>query len=297
MVVNYGQEAVVLYQGELIRCSTQRRVGFLVPGDKVYFEYQANTAVITKLLPRTTSLSRPDHREKLKPIAANISCMLIVSAPAPGVNRLLIDQYLVAADSIGCQGLIIFNKSDLWSEEEHKEIAQLCDLYRDNGTTCLCTSTHDLKSISKLHDALHHETAIMVGQSGVGKSSLIHALLPHYEIRVGELSAASGQGAHTTTATTLYPMGSFSAAEQSFLLDSPGVREFRVDYLTPKQIRQGFNDIHSLAIDCRFSDCQHRHEPQCAVRSAVEKAEIDTIRYDNYLNLLAEAEQRQKTWR
>lgn len=233
-------------------------------------------------LPRVSLLGKPDPRtSKIKPIAANIDQILLIIAAKPSPASDLIDDYLIMAEALQIKPIIVFNKTDLLSDEEHTDWQKKLEPYQQLSYSVIFTST--LKSnLSQLTKILNAKTSILVGQSGVGKSSIIQTLLPDLTIRTAELSLQSQHGKHTTTTTQLYhlPCG-------GNLIDSPGVREFSLWPMPIPQIANCFIELRPYLGHCRFQDCQHRTEPDCAVLDALEAGKIRRDRYESYLRLCA----------
>lgn len=206
VVVNYGRSLLVEnHDGQLYRCVARRNLETLVSGDRVRWEITgAAEGVVTKIRTRHTLLTRLDGSGRARPLAANIDRIIIVAAPGPGLDEFLIDKYLVAAELIGATPQLVVNKFDLLDTPGRVAVETRIREYSTVGYSTLFTSALNNTGIKPLSDSLAGRTSILVGQSGVGKSSLIKRLLPELDIAIGRLSDASGQGRHTTTATTLY---------------------------------------------------------------------------------------------
>ena len=269
------------------RCSARRNLPALACGDEVGWQQpDPRSCVIHELRPRRSLLARPDARGRQKIIAANLDQILIVCAPRPELNEGLLDRYLVAATLTGIEPVIVLNKIDLLDEAAlaayHKRLA----VYSKLGYRVIHTSAHADAAFNSLLECLREKTSVLVGQSGVGKSSLLNRLLPGVEARVGEMSEATGKGRHTTTTARLYHL-----PESGDLIDSPGIREFGLWNVTPAQLARGFPEFADLQPHCRFRDCRHRNEPGCAVLDALREGRISPARHDSYLRILASLEE------
>ncbi|MBB1126229.1 ribosome small subunit-dependent GTPase A [Thiospirillum jenense] len=283
VIVRYGAEcAVMAINQQLYHCTSRQHLGHLVCGDEVIWQPTGNNSgVITALLPRHTVLSRPDYSGRDKPLAANVTLMVIVIAPEPLPSNSLIDQYLIAAELIGVATLIVCNKIDLLTTAAATEFISQFDYYPAIGYALLPMSAVPGAELTMLMAHLQSQTAIFVGQSGVGKSSLIAALLPDQAVQIGQLSAATGLGRHTTSAATYYYLPTGGG-----LIDSPGVRSFRLKHLTLNELERGFREFAPYLQQCRFNDCQHRSEPGCAINAAVTAGQINPQRLSSFHSLV-----------
>jgi ribosome biogenesis GTPase len=189
----------------------------------------------------------------------------------------LINRYLVAAELTDIPPAIVINKVDLLDAAARAGLEERLAVYVHIGYPLLYASTKEAHGLDTLRAQLRHKTSIFVGQSGVGKSSIIQSLLPEREIRVGALSEASGLGRHTTTSTVLYHF-----PDGGELIDSPGVRDFGLGHVDAQQIAQGFVDFRPFLGQCRFNDCAHAVEPGCALQAAVDNGELDRGRFESY---------------
>jgi ribosome biogenesis GTPase len=266
--------------GLLCRCTARRAARDAVCGDWVQWgESERGDPVIFAREPRRNSLTRPDKRGQPLTIAANIDRLLVVIAPSPDPNWEMVDRYLVAAEDLRAEALILVNKHDL--RDEAGWAGSELGVYAGLGYGIVHVSAQTGYGWTDMNRTLREGTSILVGQSGVGKSSLVRALLPDLDIRIGAISAATGRGRHTTTAATLYPLPCGGQ-----LIDSPGVRDFALPPLEPGRIAQGFPELRTHAARCRFPDCRHTVEPGCAVRKALERGEINERRYRSYRALV-----------
>ena len=290
VISRFGQHAdIEAADGSVQRCNLRRTIKSLVTGDRVVWRaaLQNNeegrvNGIVEAVHERESVLTRPDFYDGLKPIAANINQIVIVSAILPELSLNIIDRYLVACETLGVEPLIVLNKIDLLNDESRALVNDLMNIYRNIGYRVLEVSGHPGEGIDALTAALAGRISIFAGQSGVGKSSLLNTLLPETaDILVNNVSDVSGLGQHTTTASRLYhfPHG-------GDVIDSPGVREFGLWHLTPEQVTQGFTEFRDYLGGCKFRDCKHGDDPGCALRDAVENGKISAERFENYHRIL-----------
>lgn len=232
---------------------------------------------VVEVLPRRSALYRANVRGRSEPLVANLSLLLVVLAPVPAPDLFVVDRYLAAAESANIGATLVVNKQELGVEDE---LAAELAAYAAAGYTAVRCSAHTGSGTGALLSALPPGAmAALVGQSGVGKSSLVARLLPEEQVAIGELVRAE-EGRHTTTAARL-----FDLPERRALIDSPGVRDFApaIDSLDPRSL--GFVEVERLFPGCRFLDCRHMREPGCAVRAAVEAGTFHPRRYESYRRL------------
>ncbi len=263
------------------RCHLRANLDGMVTGDRVVFCPGKPTGVVVAQLPRSTELRRPDAYGKLKAIAANIDQIAVVIAPLPKAHANLLDRYLVAAQETGAQTLIVVNKCDLLADPAlAAPLEDMLKIYPSLGYPVIRCSTHS--GLAGLQEALRGYTSVFVGQSGVGKTSLLNALLPEAAPqRTGALSEGSGKGTHTTTRS-----GLFHLPGGGHLIDSPGIREFGLGHLTRHAVESGFREFHPYLGRCRFRDCRHQSEPGCALLAAVADGLIPAQRLASYRHII-----------
>lgn len=281
-------------------CISRKKVGVAVCGDHVKWHAEPKqTGLIHEILPRTNLLVRPDARNKLKPIASNIDYLCITLAPTPTaiddnettLNQTenislfdyhAIDRYIVAAEASRIQALIIINKVDLLNETMLADIQSKLDHYDKLNYHYVLTSPKTNLGIKTLYRFIQNRTCVFVGQSGVGKSSLIRCFVDDDDISIGSISKVTGQGRHTTTATRMYHL-----QNGGHIIDSPGVREFGLWNIEADEIMHTFREFTPYIGSCKFNNCMHTSEPGCAVKAALHEKKIRAERYDAYLKILA----------
>jgi len=288
VLVSHGNHGIVeRSDGVRSECLFRRSVGRPLCGDRVEIDQADDqAAVVTSILPRRNEFVRAGPRGRKQAIAANLDQVLIVVAPVPEPSRDLVERYLVAVHSLGIQPLLVLNKAERLATAELAAESPLrrLDEYAELGYTVLMTSCKTEPGINALPPTLDSRTSILVGQSGVGKSSLANALLPDLDLQTGALSRVTGKGTHTTTTTVMYslPCG-------GRLIDSPGVWEYGLWLMSQPELAAGFRDFSAFVGQCRFNDCRHAGEPGCAIRKAVDAGNIRGWRYRSYLRLLEQA--------
>ncbi len=291
VLVSHGNRGRVrLNDGEELAAHYRRGVGRPVCGDVIRLENNHDgTAVVAEIAGRSNVFARSDSRQRKQVVAANLDLVLIVLARQPAPSRDLLERYLVAAHSLGITPAIVINKVDLpdaGPADSENPFARRHE-YEDLGYQVVMTTCKTEPGVGALQDLLTGRTSILVGQSGVGKSSLVNQLVPDLDIQTGALSDSTGKGRHTTTSTMMYQLPGGSGTE-SFLIDSPGVWEYGLWKLEPDELESGFIEFRPFLGQCRFNDCRHVSEPDCAVKSAVANGRVREWRYQAYVRLLRE---------
>lgn len=287
VIANFGASVEIEdREGKVLRCLLRQNLPQLVVGDRVVWQRADEGGVVIAMQPRRSELARPDPAGNLRPVAANIDQILVVAAPAPAYSPEMIDQYLAAAELTGIAPVLVFNKIDLVDDNNRKAVDKLLSSYHKLGYTVVSASTKVSHGMDELFTRLKGKTSVFVGQSGVGKSSLVQSLLPQQQIGVGELSTQSGLGQHTTSTSRLYHLPGGGE-----IIDSPGVREFRLWQMEPSELIRGFREFAPYLGQCKFRDCTHEHEPGCALREAVERGDIEARRLASFRRIAAQQSQ------
>ena len=278
VITRYGQRQLVeSIDKKLYQCTGRRNIGLSVAGDEVLFQKtDDNEGVVTAIQPRINELKRQN-----KLIAANIDQLWLVVALEPHYEFELIDRYLIMAENVNLPINIIVNKIELAKNLE--QASRDFSIYKNIDYQVHFLSVKQENNLDSLKSCLRDKTHIFLGQSGVGKSSLINTLIPDLDLRVDEISTKTKLGRHTTTNTTIYHIPSGGD-----LIDSPGIREFQINELSSKQILNGYREFKSYLGKCRFRNCQHVNEPDCAIRGALDSEVIHPARYQSYINLISE---------
>jgi ribosome biogenesis GTPase len=254
-------------------------------GDQVNFELEPNSGngVIDKLHDRKNYIIRKSINlsKQAQIIAANMDqAFLVVTLASPRTSLGFIDRFLATAEAYGIPAVLIFNKLDLFNDAGLEILEDYKAIYENIGYPCYTVSAIEGTNIHIIEDLLKDKTTLFSGHSGVGKSSLINALLPDLDIKTGEVSEASDKGQHTTTFAEMHelPFG-------GYLIDTPGIRELGIFDIRPEELGHYFVEMRALLNQCKFHNCRHVNEPGCAVIKAVEEGEIELSRYESYLSI------------
>lgn len=254
-------------------------------GDHVRFDIREDgTAYIVDILERrnyivrkASNLSKQSHI-----LAANLDqCFLVVTISHPVTATTFIDRFLATAEAYRVPVVLVFNKTDLYNDEEREELEYLTALYENIGYRCMHTSVVGGIGVEELKEAMRGKVSLLAGNSGVGKSSLVNAVAPEVATKVGEISKTHDTGMHTTTYTEM-----FEFMPGSYIVDTPGVKGFGTFDMEIEEISHYFVEFFELSKECRYGNCTHTHEPGCAVLEALERGELAPSRYQSYLSML-----------
>jgi ribosome biogenesis GTPase / thiamine phosphate phosphatase len=277
VLASFGRSVLVQAGDALVRCELKGRKLRVVCGDRVIWGYPpaADGPSVESVEARRNLIERIDARGRAEPVAANIDRLAIVAAPQPEPDWFLVDRFWAGAALKDLDAIVIVNKKDLGTAAIEPQL----DEYRKLNLECIEVSTQTQEGIAALALLLAERVSLLVGQSGVGKSSLVNALVPSAEAQTAELTR-DAEGRHTTTTARWYQLNATSA-----IVDAPGVRDFAPPAHLVRAAERGFVEIHALSVQCRFKDCRHMEEPGCAVRTAVINQKISARRYESYRRL------------
>ena len=263
-------------------------------GDEVVFEMEdelENRVMITELFPRRNYVNRisPANRRMHHIIASNLDqSLLVATLKDPRTSVGFIDRFLVTCEAFHIPAIVLFNKADIYGEQEMELFQERMAMYERVGYKVLLTSVRTKEGIDLLRDVLHDRMTLISGHSGVGKSSLINEILENENIRTSEVSDWSGKGMHTTTFAEMYDL-----PKGGRLIDTPGMREFAIADISKQELSHYFPEMRAVMNDCQFNDCMHINEPGCAVKKAVINSEIHEERYVSYLTILDSIQEKQ----
>ena len=282
---NIGKITSVFGKRGVIQTTSGDQLNFLVKsqqlkpvvGDNVqWINQQDRTTIVTRILEPLNQLERLNQQGKQQIIASNVTQILLITAPLPKPNFLLIDKFLLISELMGCDLSIIFNKIDLVKDNNHQ-----LQLYQNLNYRVVVISAREKINLNSLFNLLSHQTTVLVGQSGVGKSTIINLLIPKDKIKTEALSYKNQKGKHTTSTATMHMV-----KDKGYLIDTPGIENLNPNILDVKEIAAGFREITSFSHTCKYRDCIHINEPNCAVNQAIVNQEITIQRYNNYKKLV-----------
>ena len=258
-------------------------------GDRVEVEKEADEkGIIKKIMPRENFVVRQSPRKKhfLHLLASNLDqAVIIMTIISPNLKQGFIDRFLLMTEPYNIPVIIVFNKADLYGEDEMTVYNYLRSIYEKIGYEVRLVSSTAGTGLSELKDSLKDKITLISGQSGVGKSTLVNALQPDLDIHTNEISDYSGKGMHTTTFAEMFPLDI-----GGHIIDTPGIKTLGFNNLTPMEVVHNFRELFKYSKGCKFADCTHRNEPGCAVKDAVEQGEVSELRYMNYVTILEEVE-------
>jgi len=263
-------------------------------GDFVDFEFEKDrrNGIIESvherkncMLRKSINLSRQSHI-----IAANIDlAFLVITIKSPQTYPAFIDRFLVTCEAYKIQAVIVINKTDIYNEKEISEMENLISIYEKIGYICLRISVKNLINLNKISELIENKTILISGNSGVGKSSLVNAISPELNLKTAGLTTLHDKGKHTTTFAQMFKVG------KGRLIDTPGIKGLGLVNLATNEIHHYFPEMFSILSQCRFPNCTHTHEPDCAVKKAVSNNEISESRYNSYISILTDDEDRIRT--
>ncbi|MGB0495023.1 MAG: small ribosomal subunit biogenesis GTPase RsgA [Kangiellaceae bacterium] len=307
VIARFGDQVDVLDKdyGSIYRCFLRQHLGAPVPGDRVSFRLEkasqddiqpsqekeqlpshdpsTTKGVVESVDDRFSLLQRPSPHKGLKPIVANVNMIFVVVAPLPDFSSILLDRYLIAIKNANIDCVIVVNKSDMTDEINKQQIDDVLIKYTNVGYPVVKISTISNSGKKEFINYAQNKSSILVGQSGVGKSSIINWLFPTENLSVQAVSTNSRLGQHTTTSSRIYK---FEQSSESYLVDSPGIREFGLWNLNTEEISSGYVEFEDYLGTCKFRDCKHVNEPCCEIINAVKSGKIDESRWKNYVKII-----------
>ncbi len=284
VISHFGNEILIQGQQNLrIRAKVKQGLPALVCGDTVvWITNELNEAIAIEVLPRHGLLTRSTQHAAEKLIAANVDIAFIVVSHKPAFKTGLLDRYIAACELAEIQISIVFNKIDTIEQNKLEDFKTTFKIYQDIGYPVHYISAKKMIGIDSFKQTIQNKTGVLVGQSGVGKSSILRALFPEAKPKIGEMSEKTNKGKHTTTYSELYRLDA-----NSYLIDSPGIREFGLNIDDPELIVRGFKEFTDYLGHCQFRDCKHTNEPKCAIKQAVKENKISQQRWESYQTILA----------
>jgi ribosome biogenesis GTPase / thiamine phosphate phosphatase len=289
-VLGEGQKTYTCRVRGKIRLEGIRETNPIAVGDRVEFDTEHEVGSITSILPRTNHMLRKSVKKTghSHVLAANIDQVLLVATMAmPRTSLGFIDRFIISAEAFRIPQILVFNKSDLLSPEERNEQIKLISLYEGLGITCLVTSSKD-GSQKKIESHINGKTTLFAGHSGVGKSTILNQIAPGLDQKVGAISDFSEKGTHTTTFAEMFQLDT-----NTFVIDTPGVKEWGLVDMNQQEISDYFAEMREVRLDCKFgARCLHINEPQCKVIEAVKSGKIALSRYESYLSMMADDDNR-----
>ena len=290
---------VLVENGDLLDCRIKGRFKLddmkltnpVTVGDRVIVvvEEGQETAMITQILPRKNYVARqsPSRKYMLHLLASNIDqALVIVTIRSPNVKLGFVDRFLLTTEPLDIPTCIVFNKVDLLDEDDLADLAEIEAIYQTIGYQTLRVSATERLGLDEFKAILQDKTTLIGGHSGVGKSTLVNAIQPQLHLRIGDISDYTGKGTHTTTFSELFAL-SFGGN----IIDTPGIKELAFIDLTPEQVTDNFREFFHEAPNCKYKDCKHFQEPNCAVKTAVNEGKISEMRYASYINILTEVQE------
>ncbi len=292
---------VLLTNGEILICrikgkfrlEEKKQTNPIAVGDVVEIEKDNNEGIIRKIHTRRNYIIRsaPNKKEYKHIIASNIDqCVIIASLSQPKTSYGFIDRILLTAFLYDIPSVVVFNKHDLIKKKKDEDLLlELMFTYNEIECIAFTTSVINNEHTDKLKNILQNKTSLLIGHSGVGKSSLVNRIEPGLDLKVGEVSKYTEKGLHTTTFARMYPL-SFGGS----IIDTPGIKEFGIMDIAPDELGHYFPEIRMRMNDCKFNNCLHLNEKDCAILKALENGEIAPTRYNSYLNFYAELKENKK---
>lgn len=272
-----------------IRLEGLKTTNPIAVGDWV--EIEDGTAMISKIYERKNYIIRqsPRHYWQRQIIAANLDqTLLLLTFSNPRTSLGFVDRFLVTAEMYGVSTVLVFNKQDAYTDKDMEKYEEAKETYEKLGYKCFLISAQTGFQLEQLEEQMHGKVSLLTGHSGVGKSTLINHFKPELELSTNTVSKFSGKGKHTTTFATMHEL---DFGEETYLIDTPGIKEFGLVYTEIEEVAGYFREFKPLINECRFNNCLHRNEPKCVVKEAVANGDIALSRYSNYLHILDNIEE------